>query len=132
MTSVAKGYQLPEELKMTQTMVRDYVRNEIIPLEEELEYDAITIPREDFARLSAKTKAMGLWCMSVPEKYGGAELDIFSHVVIEEEMGCDREADEPQELGLNPADLAGQNPLHHIARVEDLGGVAGHETGDAA
>lgn len=86
MTTPAQGYELPQELRMARSAVRDYVQNEIIPLEQTLEYDAISLPAEDFDRLAPKTKAMGLWCMGVPAEYGGADLNLFSQVVLEEEV----------------------------------------------
>src|SRR5262249_31516198 len=43
------------------------------------------IPDEDFERLSAKTKAAGLWALGAPEEYGGGGLDTFSMAVILEE-----------------------------------------------
>ena len=85
MSSPTNRFDLPDELKMVQTVVRDYVRGEILPLEQKLDPDAISIPKDDFKRLSAKTQQMGLWCMESPSEYGGAGLDMFSQVVIEEE-----------------------------------------------
>ena len=86
MTTDGQRYELPEELKMARNLVRDYVRDEIVPLEQELDQDAIDLPEEEFNRLTPKTKDMGLWCMGVQPEYGGAGLNIFSQVVIEEEM----------------------------------------------
>ncbi|MCH8109375.1 MAG: acyl-CoA dehydrogenase family protein [Chloroflexi bacterium] len=71
---------------MARNLVKDYIQNEIIPLEQELDQDAISLPDEDFDRLTPITKEMGLWCMGVAEKYGGAGLSIFAQVVIDEEM----------------------------------------------
>ena len=86
MTTSIERYELPEELKMAKSMVKDYVQNEIIPLEQNLDHDAIALPKEDFDRLTPKTKEMGLWCIGVPQEYGGAGLNLFSQVVMEEEM----------------------------------------------
>ena len=86
MNAADERYQLPEELRMARTMVRDYVQNEIIPLEQELDQDAISLPDEDFNRLTPMTKEMGLWCMGVAEEYGGAGLSLFAQAVIDEEM----------------------------------------------
>ena len=86
MNAADERYQLPEELRMARNLVKDYIQNEIIPLEQELDQDAISLPDEDFDRLTPMTKEMGLWCMGVAEKYGGAGLSIFAQVVIDEEM----------------------------------------------
>ncbi|MCH7996963.1 MAG: acyl-CoA dehydrogenase family protein [Chloroflexi bacterium] len=79
-------YELPEELKMASRMVRDYVQKEIIPLEHDLEHDSISIPDTEFNRLAPKAKAMGMWCIGVPQEFDGGGLSIFAQVVIEEEM----------------------------------------------
>ncbi len=79
-------YEVPEELSMARTVVRDYIQNEIVPIEQDLDHDAIDLLREDFDRLTPKTKAMGLWCMGVPEEHGGAGLSLFAGAVLEEEM----------------------------------------------
>ena len=86
MTVADERYQLPEELRMARNLVRDYIKNEIVPLEQDLDQDAISLPDEDFNRLTPLTKEMGLWCIGVDEKYGGAGLSIFAQAVIDEEM----------------------------------------------
>ena len=57
-------YELPEELRLARNLVRDFNKNEILPLEQIIPHDSITIPEDDFERLSKKTKEMGLWCMT--------------------------------------------------------------------
>jgi acyl-CoA dehydrogenase len=84
------GYRLPEELVSLREQVRRFIRDEILPLEQRLDPDAPEVPDDDFARLSAKTKAAGLWCLGVPEKYGGGGLDTFSMSVLLEEMSQHR------------------------------------------
>lgn len=81
-----EGYVLPEPLRMLKQTVREYIQNEIVPLERELDPDAIELPPEPFQRLSRKVKAMGLWCPGVPQEYGGAGLNCFWETVIHEEM----------------------------------------------
>ena len=83
---MTERYELPEELRLTKNLVRDFNRNEIIPLEQEIPHDSITIPEENFTELSQKTKEMGLWCLGVPEEHGGAGLSLFANAVITEEM----------------------------------------------
>ncbi|MFT5511506.1 MAG: acyl-CoA dehydrogenase, partial [Hyphomicrobiaceae bacterium] len=60
-----------EEQKLIVEQVRRFVHEEIIPLEATLDPDASEIEPEDFARLSDKVKAMGLWGLDVPIEYGG-------------------------------------------------------------
>ena len=79
-------YELPEELRLARNLVRDFNKNEILPLEQAIPHDSITIPDTDFERLSKKTKEIGLWCMTVSEKYGGSGLSEFANAVLTEEM----------------------------------------------
>ncbi|HYE89503.1 MAG TPA: acyl-CoA dehydrogenase family protein [Terriglobales bacterium] len=90
MTTTFPGYTLPDELKALREQVRRFVRDEIIPLEQTLDPDAPELPEADFKRLSAKTKAAGLWALGAPEAYGGGGLDTFSMSVVLEEMSQHR------------------------------------------
>ena len=81
---MTERYELPEELRLTRNLVRDFNRNEIIPLEQKIPHDSITVPKEDFEKLSKKTKEMGLWCLGVPEEHGGAGLSLFGKAVVSE------------------------------------------------
>ena len=57
---------LSEEQKMIVDMVRQFVREEIVPLEEHLDPDADELAPEDYDRLVAQTKAMGLYGLDTP------------------------------------------------------------------
>ena len=83
---MTEQYELPEELRLTRNLIRDFIKNEIVPLEREIPHDSITIPDDDFERLSKLSKEMGVWCTGVDEEYGGAGLSLFANVVINEEM----------------------------------------------
>jgi acyl-CoA dehydrogenase len=87
---VFPGFTLPDELRILRDQVRRFVQNEIVPLEQRLDPDAPDIPRDDFLRLSAKTKAAGLWALGAPEEHGGGGLDTFSLCVVLEEMAQHR------------------------------------------
>ncbi len=84
------GFTLPDELRILREQIRRFIQEEIIPLEQRLDPDAPDIPDEDFARLSAKTKAAGLWALGAKEEYGGGGLDTFSMCVALEEMSQHR------------------------------------------
>jgi acyl-CoA dehydrogenase len=88
--TVFSGFTLPEELRILRDQVRRFVREEIVPLEQTLDPDAPDIPREDFLRLSAKTRAAGLWALGAPEAWGGGGLDTFAMCVVLEEMAQHR------------------------------------------
>src|ERR1700687_2000400 len=84
------GFRMPDELRILREQIRRFIQEEIIPLEQRLDPDAPDIPDEDFARLSAKTKAAGLWALGAKEEYGGGGLDTFSMCVALEEMSQHR------------------------------------------
>lgn len=79
-------YEFSDELKLLQSTVSRFVTNEIIPVEQKLDPDAIEFPEEDLALLQEKTRAMGMYHPSAPEEYGGAGLDFFSNTVFMEEL----------------------------------------------
>jgi alkylation response protein AidB-like acyl-CoA dehydrogenase len=64
------------------SMVRRFVREEIVPLEMSLDPDADELPAADFTRLVAKVKEMGLYGLDIPPQYGGPELDLLTRTLI--------------------------------------------------
>src|SRR4030042_5734454 len=84
---------IPEELNMIQTMMRDFVTNQLKPLERNLlgkaadMSDALAfLPLEKEAELIKTVKDMGLWGVGVPEELGGAGLGILGNCLVEEEL----------------------------------------------
>ena len=73
---------LSEEQKMIVEMVRQFVREEIVPLEEHLDPDADELPAEDYNRLVAQTKAMGLYGLDTPPEFGGPDIDLVTRCLI--------------------------------------------------
>ena len=71
-------FTFSEEMKMMQATMRKFVEKECLPVERELCYknpDWVELPEEIHRDLVTKVKKAGLWALSVPEKYGGLELD---------------------------------------------------------
>jgi acyl-CoA dehydrogenase len=85
-----QGYTLPPELELLKDQVRRFIREEIIPLEQQLDPDAGDLPVDDYQRLMAKTKAAGLWCLGAQEQYGGGGVNAFGMCVALEEMSQHR------------------------------------------
>jgi len=81
---------LSDEQRLLINTVRRFVRQEIVPLEAEMDPDGFELPQADFERLSAMTKEMGLHNMSAPEEYGGAGLDVTAQALLHEEMSQHR------------------------------------------
>ncbi|MGK2886985.1 MAG: acyl-CoA dehydrogenase family protein [Rhodococcus sp. (in: high G+C Gram-positive bacteria)] len=66
--------------------IRRFVQEEIVPLEADMDPDAAELPREDFDRLRAKTKEMGLFGLDIPEEFGGPGLDVMTQTLLAAEM----------------------------------------------
>src|SRR5258707_1140981 len=84
------GFRLPDELLSLREQIRRVVRDEVIPVEQRIDPDAPELPDDDYQKISAKTKAAGLWALGAPEQYGGGGLDTFSMCVVLEEMSQHR------------------------------------------
>ena len=79
-----------EEQQLIVDMVRRFVREEIVPLEDSLDPDADELPPEELARLSAITKEMGLYGLDTPPDYGGPDIDMVTRTLIAFEMSQHR------------------------------------------
>ena len=66
--------------------VRRLIRDEIRPLEAELDPDAYTLPEPDRERLQSMVQEMGLYQMDVPQEYGGPGLDTVTRTLVAEEL----------------------------------------------
>ncbi len=79
-----------EEQKLLVETVRRFVREQIVPLEAELDPDAIELPEEDHDRLVEMTRQMGLRNYSAPVEVGGGGLDVTTQTLLGEEMSQHR------------------------------------------
>jgi len=79
-----------DEQRQVIEQVRRFVREEILPLEANLDPDADELGPEDHERLTAKTREMGLYGMDIPEEYGGAGIDIVTRTLLAIEMSQHR------------------------------------------
>lgn len=82
--------QLTDEQTLIIAMVRKFVREEIVPLEANLDPDADSLEPEDAARLREKTKAMGLFGLDIPVQYGGPDVDLITRTLLAIEMAQHR------------------------------------------
>lgn len=62
--------------------VRQFVREEIVPLEDHLDPDADELPPDEYHRLVEKTKTMGLYGLDTPPEYGGPDIDLVTRSLI--------------------------------------------------
>ncbi|MEW9500866.1 acyl-CoA dehydrogenase [Jeotgalibacillus marinus] len=73
-------FRFTEEQKMMRKMVRDFARDEVAPFIERMEQGEF--PRE----IIKKMGELGLMGISVPEKYGGSEMDFISYIIAVHEL----------------------------------------------
>jgi acyl-CoA dehydrogenase len=85
-----QGFGIPEELRLLAGVVRDFVREEIVAVEDTLPGHAREIPQPQLGELQAKARAAGLWCFEAPQEYGGGGLSAFEAVVITEQAAKHR------------------------------------------
>lgn len=82
--------QLNEAQRLLVGNVRRFVREEIVPLEADLDPDAFELPAEHRQRLVKMTQEMGLYNMSVPAEFGGGGIDTTTQALLHEEMSQHR------------------------------------------
>lgn len=88
------NFELPEEIQMLRSLVRKFVRKELMPYEKlVIEREANrglspdpVLPVEIEQELLKKAKEAGLWGIDVPKEYGGMGLGALAHVVVIEEL----------------------------------------------
>ena len=80
-------FSLSEEIEEVVETVRDFVREELGPLEErmhELSWDEL---EEEIEQKRQKVRDLGLWTPHLPEKWGGAGLSLLEFAHVAEELG---------------------------------------------
>jgi acyl-CoA dehydrogenase len=84
-------FALTDEQKMIQRTVREFVKKELIPYEQEvLKNEREGRPgmrTEDIKRIQKKAKDAGFWGINTPEEYGGADLGPVMTALIQMEVG---------------------------------------------
>ena len=77
-------FEIPEEAKAIREKVRQWVHDECIPAEKELDEKPLD---QVLAKLRAKARAQGLWCPFVPKEYGGMGLGPLANALVQMELG---------------------------------------------
>ncbi len=87
-------FELSEELKMIQSLARDFVDEQLKPLERDILGRATDLsdaraylPADKEAALTGMVRDMGLWGLGVPEELGGTGLSTLGVCLVEEELG---------------------------------------------
>lgn len=77
-------FEIPAEAKAVREQVRQFVQDECIPAEEQLQ----TRPyKEVLGELRAKARGQGLWCPFIPVEYGGMGLGPLANALVQMELG---------------------------------------------
>ena len=79
-------FSLSEEQQLIVKTTRDFVRQELVPHEREVESSGV-LPETLWRPLKAKAIAAGLYAANMPSEVGGAGLDGVSWVLYEKELG---------------------------------------------
>jgi alkylation response protein AidB-like acyl-CoA dehydrogenase len=79
-------FALSEEQQLIITTTRQFVRQELVPHEREVE-ESGTLREDLWRELKAKALAAGLYAANMPTGVGGAGLDSVSWVLYEKELG---------------------------------------------
>src|ERR1700737_3284999 len=77
-------FEIPAEAKAIREKVRQWVHDECIPAEQEL--DSKPLP-DVLGRLRTKARAQGLWCPFIPKEYGGMGLGPLANALVQMELG---------------------------------------------
>jgi acyl-CoA dehydrogenase len=87
-------FELSEELKMIQSLAKDFVDEQLKPLERDILGRAADLsdaraylPADKEAGLVKMVRDMGLWGIGVPEDMGGPGLSALGVCLVEEELG---------------------------------------------
>lgn len=81
---------LTEEQQLIIDVVRRFVREEIVPLELNLDPDADELEPHDRERLVGLTREMGLYGLGIPPEYGGPDIDLVTRTLIAVEIAQHR------------------------------------------
>ena len=98
-------YGIPEEFTQLARLAEQFVRNELMPYEEQVERDD-QIPDELRRRLRKKAVAVGLFAFNMPEEAGGPGLPQLAQVLIREQLG---------KVSVALADMVGRPPKALLA-----------------
>lgn len=80
------NFGLTEEQRLLVKTVRDFIRNELQPLEDEVEENGALEPEKARAIFTI-SRAFGLYATNIPEEFGGGGLSALDTMLVEEQFG---------------------------------------------
>jgi acyl-CoA dehydrogenase len=81
---MAIDFEIPAEAKAIRNKVREWVQQEVIPAEKQLEGKPLD---EVLQPLRKKARANGLWCPFIPKEWGGMGLGPLANALVQMELG---------------------------------------------
>ena len=79
-----------DEQRLIVSTVRQFVREQIVPLEADLDPDASELEPADRDRLVGVVRDMGFYGLDIPPEYGGPDIDIVTRTLMAIEMSQHR------------------------------------------
>lgn len=85
-------FEIAEEHRMLKDLVANFVRDELLPLEQgvlarEADGQGLGVGPDEHKRLDEVSRKLGLWGLDAPEDIGGADLPAVAMVGVNEELG---------------------------------------------
>lgn len=80
-------FSIPEDTQNMVRVIRDFMRQEVYPLEQDFLNKSFREMLPKLAEKRAKARAMGLWAPQVPKEYGGQGLTLLEFAFVGEELG---------------------------------------------
>jgi alkylation response protein AidB-like acyl-CoA dehydrogenase len=80
-------FSIPQKVQEIRALVREFMKNEVIPLEPKLKDGSFEAVRPLLDEKRALAKQTGLWAAHIPVKYGGAGLSLTEFAHMSEELG---------------------------------------------
>jgi len=81
---MAIDFEIPPEAKAIRERVRQWVHDECIPAEQQLDSKSLD---DVLGPLRKKARSQGLWCPFIPQEYGGMGLGPLANALVQMELG---------------------------------------------
>lgn len=79
-------FSLSDEQRMLIGAIRDFVKKELKPLEDEVEETGVLAPEKARA-VFEKSRGLGFYALNIPEEFGGGGLTAVDTMLLEEQYG---------------------------------------------
>ncbi len=80
-------FEISPELEMILRTMREFVREEVMPLERPFLYHDYETLDPMLEQVRAKAQSLGLWLPQIPQEYGGMGLSLVEHGYVSEILG---------------------------------------------